>query len=131
MPSVLIASAATSKVLIDGEQVPGVQSIEFKVKRRQVDIESVGSAERIGVECGLITVTGSIRVRSLYKKLDELLYMPVTSSFNMVVELRAGNELIKKITFDECYVDDKSFELGADGVGVTVYNFTATRVREE
>jgi len=129
--SLMLVSAATSKVTIDGEEVKGIQSLEFKVKRRQIDIESIGSGERIGVECGLITVTGTIRVRSMCKKLDELLYMPVTVPFNMVAELKMGDKLVKKITFDECYIDDKSFELGPDGVGITVYNFTATRVREE
>ncbi len=129
--SLMVVSAATSKVLIDGEEVKGIQSLEYKAKRRQVDIEGVGAAERIGVESGLITVSGTIRVKSVCKKLDDLLYMPVTLPFNLVAELKIGNDLVKRITFDECYIDDKSFELGAEGVGVSVYNFTATRVREE
>jgi len=129
--SLMVVSAATSKVMIDGEEVKGIQSLEYKVKRRQVDIESVGSGERIGVESGLVTVTATLRIRSLNKKLDDLLYMPVPVPFNLVAELKMGNNLVKRITFDECFVDDKSFELGADGVGITVYNFTATRVREE
>jgi len=129
--AMVVVSAATSKVTIDGEEVKGIQSIDYKVRRRQVDVESVGMGERMGVESGLITVTGTVRIRSLNKKLDDLLYMPVPVPFNMVAELKKGNDLMKKITFDECYVDDKSFELGAEGVGITVYNFTATRVREE
>jgi len=129
--AMVVVSAATSKVTIDGEETKGIQSIDYKVKRRQIDVESVGMGERMGVESGLITVTGTIRIRSLNKKLDDLLYMPVPVPFNMVAELKKGNDLMKKITFDECYVDDKSFELGAEGVGVTIYNFTATRVREE
>lgn len=129
--AMVVVSAATSKVTIDGEEVKGIQSIDYKVRRRQVDVESVGMGERMGVESGLIMVTGTVRIRSLYKKLDDLLYMPVPVPFNMVAELKKGNDLMKKITFDECYVDDKSFELGAEGVGITVYNFTATRVREE
>jgi len=127
----LVVSSATSKVTIDGEEVKGIQSLEYKAKRRQVDVESVGMGERMGVESGLITVTGTVRIKSLFKKLDDLLYMPVPAPFNMVAELKKGDALIKKITFDECYLDDKSFELGAEGVGITVYNFTATRVREE
>ena len=129
--SMFLASAATSVVTIDGEQVMGIQSLEYKVVRRQVDVESVGMGERMGVESGLITVTGTLRIKSLSRKLDDLLYMDVPVPFNMVAELKKGEELIKKITFDECYVDDKSFELGAEGVGLTVYDFTATRVREE
>ena len=104
--SLMLVSSATSKVLIDGEEVKGIQSLEFKVKRRQIDIPSIGSGERLGVECGLVTVSGSIKVSSLCKKLDDLLYMPVTVPFNMVAELRMGNNMTKKITFDECYVND-------------------------
>lgn len=129
--SMFLVSAATSVVTIDGEQVMGIQSLEYKVARRQVDVESVSMGERMGVESGLITVTGTLRIKSLNRKLDDLLYMDVPVPFNMVAELNKGEELIKKITFDECYVDDKSFELGAEGVGLTVYDFTATRVREE
>ena len=127
----MLVSAAKSKVTIDGEVVDGVQSIDFKVRRRQADVESIGWDERIGVESGQIIVTGTLRVSSMHKTLDDLLYMPVPLSFNMVAQLNKGDELIKKITFDECYLDDKSFEMTANGVGLTVYNFTATRVREE
>jgi hypothetical protein len=127
----MLVSAAKSKVTIDGEVVDGVQSIDFKVRRRQADVESIGWDERIGVESGQIVVTGTLRVSSMHKTLDDLLYMPVPLSFNMVAQLNKGDELIKKITFDECYLDDKSFEMTANGVGLTVYNFTATRVREE
>ena len=49
----------------------------------------------------------------------------------VVAELKKGDELVKKITFDECFLDDKSFELGVDDVATTVYTFTSTRVREE
>ena len=129
--SLMLVSAAKSKVTIDGDEVNGIQSIDFKVKRRQADVESVGWGERIGVESGQVIVTGTLRVSSMFKKLDELLYMAVPDSFNMVAELKKGEDLVKKITFDECYLDDKSFEMTANGVGLTVYNFTATRVREE
>jgi hypothetical protein len=127
----MLVSAAKSKVTIDGDEVNGIQSIDFKVKRRQADVESVGWGERIGVESGQVIVTGTLRVSSMFKKLDDLLYMAVPDSFNMVAELKKGEDLVKKITFDECYLDDKSFEMTANGVGLTVYNFTATRVREE
>lgn len=128
---IMHVSAAKSKVTIDGEEVLGLQSIDFKVRRRQSDVESVGWGERVGVESGQVIVTGTLRISSLNKKLDGLLYMPTPTAFNMVADLRRGEETIKKITFDECYLDDKSFEMTANGVGVTVYNFTSTRVREE
>ena len=129
--SLLLVSAAESKVTINGETVHGLQSIDFKVRRRQADIESVGWGERIGVESGQVVVTGTLRISSLNPLLDDLLYEPVPESFSLLCELRKGLEMVRKITFDDCYLDDKSFEMGANGVGLTVYNFTATRVREE
>jgi len=127
----MLVSKATSTVTADGEEIKGLQSLEFKVRRRQTDIEGVGMGERIGVECGLFVVNGTLRVRSLNKKLDDLLYESVSVPFNLVAELKKGDELVKKITFDECHLDDKSFELGPDDVATTIYTFTSTRVREE
>jgi hypothetical protein len=129
--SLVIASAATSKVTIEGEDVAGLQSMEFAVRRRQMDVDAVGVGERIGVDAGHIFVTGTLRIRSLNSTLDERLYALVPEPFNMVAELKQGETTVKTITFDECFLDDKSFELTANGVGITVYNFTATRVREE
>lgn len=127
----LIASAAKSSVTIEGEPVEGVQSIDFSVKRRQADIEAIGSGERIGVESGQVVVNGSIRISSMNKLLDDRLYALTPESFNMVITLVKGTEQIRQITFNECYLDDKSFEMSANGVGLTVYNFTSTTVLEE
>jgi hypothetical protein len=129
--AMLIASAAKSSVTIEGEPVEGVQSIDFSVKRRQADIEAIGSGERIGVESGQVVVTGSIRISSMNKLLDDRLYALTPESFNMVITLVKGAEQIRQITFNECYLDDKSFEMSANGVGLTVYNFTSTTVLEE
>jgi hypothetical protein len=35
------------------------------------------------------------------------------------------------VTFDECYLQEKSFALGVGGHGEAIYSFSATRVREE
>ena len=37
----------------------------------------------------------------------------------------------RKVTFDACYMEDKTFALSAQQHGETIYAFTATRVREE
>jgi len=129
--SLMIVSAAKSKVFIDQDEVQGVQSLEYKVKRRQADVEAIGMGERIGVESGQVIVTGTLKISSLNKKLDDILYMPVPIPFNLVAELNKGDDLVRKIVFDECYLDDKSFEMSANGVGLTVYTYTATRAREE
>jgi hypothetical protein len=130
--SLMIVSAAKSKVLIDGNEIAGVQSIDFKVRRRQADIEAIGVAERIGIESGQVIVTGSLRISSLNTALDDFLYPIDPPGFNMVVTLNvAEGTKVRQITFDECYLDDKTFEMTANGVGVTAYNFTSTRAREE
>ena len=131
--SLMVVSAAKSKVRIEGNVIDGVQSVDFKVRRRQADVEAIGVAERIGVEQGQVLVTGSLRISSLNKDLDDKYLYPVDPpGFNMVLTLNVGLGIqIRQITFDECYIDDKTFEMTANGVGVTTYNFTATRVREE
>jgi hypothetical protein len=130
--SLMIVSAAKSKVLIDGNEIAGVQSIDFKVRRRQADIEAIGVAERIGIESGQVIVTGSLRISSLNTSLDDFLYPIDPPGFNMVITLNvAEGTKVRQITFDECYLDDKTFEMTANGVGVTAYNFTSTRAREE
>jgi hypothetical protein len=128
----MIVSAAKSKVLVEGNEIPGIQSLDFKVQRRQADIEAIGIAERIGVEQGQVIVTGSLRISSLNSDLDDFLYPVDPPGFNMVLTLNvAEGTQVRQITFDECYLDDKTFEMTANGVGVTAYNFTSTRVREE
>ncbi len=130
--SLMIVSAAKSKVLVEGNEIAGVQSLDFKVSRRQADIEAIGVAERIGIEQGQVIVTGSLRISSLNTALDDFLYPVDPPGFNMVLTLNvAEGTKVRQITFDECYLDDKSFEMTANGVGVTAYNFTSTRVREE
>lgn len=130
--SLMVVSAAKSKVLVEGVEIPGIQSVDFKVRRRQADIEAIGVAERIGIEQGQVIVTGSLRISSLNTALDDYLYPVDPPGFNMVLTLNvAEGTKVRQITFDECYLDDKTFEMTANGVGVTAYNFTATRVREE
>ena len=130
--SLMIVSAAKRKVLVEGNEIAGVQSLDFKVSRRQADIEAIGVAERIGIEQGQVIVTGSLRISSLNTALDDFLYPVDPPGFNMVLTLNvAEGTKVRQITFDECYLDDKSFEMTANGVGVTAYNFTSTRVREE
>jgi len=126
-----ILSASGSKVTIDGSQIEGLQSIEYKYSRSRKDIEAVGTDERIGVDYGLKVVTGTLKVKSTSKKLDTLLNKSTEDAkFQIVAELKKGN-VIRKATFDDCWLDDKSFGMDANGVGMSTYSFSATRVREE
>jgi hypothetical protein len=78
-------------------------------------------------------VTGSLRVRSTYPKLDTMLIASAGEfkSFQIVVELKKLGEAIKTLTFDDCYLEGKTYAMDANGVGTSDYSFTATRVREQ
>jgi hypothetical protein len=131
----MLVAASASKLLIDGKDVPGVQAIDFKISRNRQNIHSLSTDERIGAYYGALFVQGSLKIRSAFDPLDKKLYetIPQLKHFQVVVELQPQgiDKPNRKITFDECYLEDKVFGMDATGVAVTTYNFTSTRVREE
>ena len=130
MPTVF--SANRSSLLVDGEAIEGLQSLAFRIVTEREDIRAVGSAERIAVSFGLRTVQGEITVRSASFKLDG--YLDTQAKFQLVANLTkddAADSPKRTVSFDDCYVEIKSFSLAAGGTVVTTYTFTATRVREE
>lgn len=135
-----VISANVSDIKCDGETIPGLQSIEFKIMRNRENIYGISSDQRISVNYGPMYVIGNIRVRSTYPKLDAILMKEQRQvpSFQLVVDLKssaigtkAWGQPVKTLTFDECYLEDKTFTLDANGIGISVYTFTATRVREQ
>jgi hypothetical protein len=135
MSSPVLVAASASKITLDGKDVPGVQSLEIKIARNRQNIHSLSTDERIGAYYGALHVQGSMKIRSTFPELDKKLYetIPKLKHFQIVVELhtQGADQLVKKITFDECYLEDKVFGMDAAGVAITTYNFTSTRVREE
>jgi hypothetical protein len=133
MPNNTIISANVSNIKIDGEVVAGLQAIEYKVVRNRQNVHNIGIDERIGVDYGPMFVTGSLTIRSHYPKLDTMLLQGVADvkSFQLVVELKKLGEAIKTLSFDDCYVEGKTFSMDSNGVGLTEYSFTATRLREK
>lgn len=128
----MIFSANRSKVQVDGEVVEGLQSLAFKVITSKQDIPAVGSNERVDVIFGLRTVQGELSVRSVSTKMDGLLQ--AQGRFQIVAELKKdeGDKAPKRtLSFDDCYVESKTFALDASGSALTTYSFSATRVREE
>ena len=123
-----IFAANESAVLIDGEPILGIRSLEYRRKTSRRDVYAVGSPERVGVVSGPRSVEGKIRVASRSNALDE---RSGDEFFQLAAQLReqGGQELT--VSFDECLLVEKSFEMGAGGHGEAVYEFTATRVREE
>ena len=129
MPSVFIANS--SAVLVAGERVPGVTSIDFRHHRQQENVYALGSAERVSVIYGGTEVSGRIVVASNSATLDTLLGSG--EEFQIVANLSARPDLTPERTmaFDGCQMTDKTFALTAGGHAEAVYMFTATRLREE
>jgi len=128
----LVASANVSNVNIDGHVIPGLQAIDYKVTRSRQNIHQIHSEARLGVDYGSLIVTGALRIRSTYPDLDKNLLAEAkdVKAFQLVVELKKGPLAVKTLSFDDCYLEDKTFALDANGVGISVYTFTATRLRE-
>jgi hypothetical protein len=122
-----IVAANDSAILLNGEPVEGVRSIEYRSQQTRHNIYALGSAERIAMTSGPSTVEGRLTVASTAPGLDSV---PPTSSFQITARLRHGKTQMT-VFFDDCYLLDKSFALGAGGHGEAVYGFTAARVREE
>ncbi len=123
-----ILSANASSVMLDNEVIEGLQEITYKVNKSRQDVPAIGTDERIGVDFGLKIVTGTLKVKSDNATLDT--HLVDNTVFQIVANLKKG-EALRTVTFDECYLDDKNFELGTSDVASAVYTFTATRVREE
>ena len=135
-----VISANVSDVKCDGEAIPGLQSINYQIVRNRQNVQRIGSEERLGVDYGPLQVNGSIVVRSTYPKLDSLLIKTGADmkSFQIVVDLKSGaigtgkwGQSVKSVTFDECYLEGKTYAMDANGVGLSTYTFTSTRVREQ
>lgn len=133
MPDPSVVSANVSNVKMDGEVIPGLQSIEWKIIRNRQNVHHIGADERIGVDYGPLSVHGAIRIRSTYPKFDKTLLsaLPEVKPFQLVAELKMRGTAVKTISFDDCYLEDKTFSMDANGVGMSVYTFTATRIREQ
>ena len=129
MPTVF--SANRSSVLVDGEAIEGLQSLAFRVVTEREDIRAVGSDERVAVSFGLRTVQGELVVQSANHELDD--HLAARSKFQIVANLArdAAEGAKRTLSFDDCYVENKSVALSANGSVFTTYTFTATRVREE
>ncbi|MCY1021004.1 hypothetical protein [Pyxidicoccus sp. MSG2] len=129
MPTVF--SANRSSVLVDGNPVEGLQSLVFRIVTEREDIRAIGSNERVDVIFGLRTVQGELVIRSASFALDTLLQD--RAKFQLVASMKRteGTDDTRTVSFDDCFVEGKAFQIDAHGSAATTYAFTATRVREE
>ncbi len=125
MPTIFAANE--SIVLLDGEPVEGVRSIEYRQTQARESIYALGRAERISLVSGPQTVEGRLRVASTSAKFNAL---TGDKQFQVTAQLKHG-ETKMAVSFDECFLVEKTFDLSVGGHGEAVYSFTATRVREE
>lgn len=126
-----ILSASRSNVLVNGKVVEGLQEISYQTVRNYEDIAAIGTDERVGVVYGLTKVIGTLRIRSANDDLEELLQSK--KPFQVFASLKhttaQGEDAVKEVTLDECYLYGKTFGLATGGVVEVIYQFSATRVR--
>ncbi|MET0389343.1 MAG: hypothetical protein ABW321_25440 [Polyangiales bacterium] len=123
-----IFTANSSGILVDNNRVEGVRAVDYRVIREQSNVHALGSHERVAVYYGPALVQGRIRVASADAHLDEL--TQTGAAFQVVANLRHAQSA-RSVAFDECVMTGKEFALSTGGHGETIYEFSATRVREE
>ncbi len=122
-----IYAANESTVQVDGEIIDGVRGIDYRFTQAREAVYALGSAERIGVISGAQRVEGILRVASTSAKMNAL---GTEAQFQVIALLKHGDAKMT-VTFDECYLTEKSFAIAVGGHGEASYGFTAVRVREE
>jgi hypothetical protein len=125
MPTIFAANE--SSVMVNNKAVDGVRSIEYRKQQARENVYSLGSAERIGLVSGAQVVEGKLTVASTSPDLDGI---ADTASFSVIATLKHADKQMT-VTFDECYLTEKDFDMSVGSHGEAVYSFTATRVREE
>ena len=125
MPTIFAASE--SIVMVDGEPIEGITAIEYRHQQARESVYALGSTERVGVISGAQVVEGRLRVASTSPKLNAA---PAERAFQITAQLKHGSTRMN-VTFDECFMQERTFEMGVGGHGEAVYSFTAVRVREE
>ena len=125
MPTIFAANE--SQVLINGQTVEGVTAVEYRRAQARENIYGLGTNERIGLVSGALLIEGRIRVASTAPALDAL----TTDQSVQISAVLIHGESRMTVTFDECFLMEKTFEIGVGGHGEAVYSFTATRAREE
>jgi len=120
-----IYSASESSVLVDGHAVDGVQGIDYRMRRDRSNVYALGSTERVDIVSGAYELEGRLRVASASPQLDGL---GGDQMFQIVAKLKHG-ATEATVTFDDCFLTAKEFDLSVNGHGEAIYSFSAVRVR--
>ena len=130
LPAVI--SASNSSIKVDGETVPGLQSISYKIHVEGGNIHAIGDPTRQTRAHGQMYVTGVLRVKSAFVKFEE--FMCKRKPFQLVVELKGFKssgveEQVGTISFDEVYINSCDFILDKNNDAISEYTFDSTRIR--
>ncbi len=123
-----IFSANSSKIQVDGNAVDGVQALDYRVLRQQGEVFALGSSARMTSYYGATRVEGRMTVASASAALDAL--VESGAAFQVVATL-AHETTNRTVSFDDCRMTKKEFALPSGGHGETVYQFTATVIRQK
>lgn len=123
-----IYTAFSSEIKVNQETIEGLQAVEYNRTNARRHVGAIGTDERVAVYYGMTVVHGRLSVASANKTLDGLLN--TRDAFSVIATLRHG-DTARTLSFDDCHMEDKGFEMASEGHGRTVYAFTATRLREE
>lgn len=121
-----VFAANESKVLIGSEELQGVRSIDYRQSQVRQNVYALGSAERVAMVSGAQAVEAVLRIASTSKTLNEM----GDTMFQVTAQLKHGDSTMT-VTFDDCFLQSKSFQMGVGEHGEATYSFTAARVREE
>jgi hypothetical protein len=122
-----IFAANESQVLINGKAIEGVRGLEYRKLQARENVYGLGTQERIGLVSGAQVFEGRLHVASTSQALDQV---AAADKFQLSAVLVHGTTKMT-VTFDECYLLEKSFNLNVGSFGEAVYTFSATRGREE
>lgn len=124
-----IFSSSESSVTVGSEKIEGVQSIEYKVVRNITSNYGFGSMTRTSVSYGNKVVTGTIKVKSHSAILDKMVHnKDMNEKTNMNVHLQQASDSSKDLTFENIFIEDRSFSMDVSGVGLSVYTFSASDI---
>jgi hypothetical protein len=122
-----VYTANESRVMVGGELVEGVRAIDYRSVSARTNLYALGSAERIVSVRGASSVEGRLTVASTSPVVDAA---TANEPFQIVTQLQHGKAAMT-VTFDECFVTERTFEMGVGEHGETTYAFSAIRVRHE
>ena len=129
-----VIAATKTEVLFDGQKLDGLKGFQYKRVIQRQDVDTIGSKERRTLVFGKELIKGVAIFHSNSPVLNE--WMNSEKPFQIVLQttldpygVNPGNT--KKLTFDECRIEESEFSMDANGYGLTTYTWTATRMREE